>query len=235
MNSSDGGSYAAFQFGNSSDKIVPADFTGDGKTDIAIWRPSTGEWFILRSEDSSYYSFPFGTIGRHSRVGDFDGDGEDDAAVFRPSDSNLVYPPLDGRNDDSAVRNIRRRSGARPITTATVRPTLPFTDLRTVNGGFKEAQLANVLRYTFGNSPIKPVQGDYTGDGKADVAVLASFDRRMVCSSEAKTPAYYSFPFGATGDIPAPARLRRRRKIRLGRFPSVRSELVYAEIDRREF
>jgi hypothetical protein len=40
-----------FQFGTSSDKLAPGDYTGDGKTDVAFWRPETGEWFILRSED----------------------------------------------------------------------------------------------------------------------------------------------------------------------------------------
>ena len=46
-----------------TDKIMPGDFTGDGKTDIAFWRETTGEWFVLRSEDFSFYSFPFGSTG----------------------------------------------------------------------------------------------------------------------------------------------------------------------------
>ncbi|MDQ3132059.1 MAG: M36 family metallopeptidase, partial [Acidobacteriota bacterium] len=84
LRSSDGGN-STFQFGNSSDKLVPADFTGDGKTDIALFRPSTNEWFVLRSEDSSFYSFPFGAAGDVPVPADYDGDGKADPAVFRPS------------------------------------------------------------------------------------------------------------------------------------------------------
>jgi FG-GAP-like repeat len=77
----------AFIFGNSADRPVPGDYTGDGKADVAIWRPSTGEWFVLRSENNSYYSFPFGLPSDVPAPGDYDGDGKSDAAVFRPSNS----------------------------------------------------------------------------------------------------------------------------------------------------
>ena len=73
------------QFGVSSDKPVAADFTGDGKTDVAIWRPLSGEWFILRSEDASFYSVPFGISTDIPAPGDYDGDGITDLAVFRQS------------------------------------------------------------------------------------------------------------------------------------------------------
>jgi hypothetical protein len=75
------------QFGSSGDKTVPGDYTGDGKADIAFFRPSSGEWFILRSEDNSFYAFPFGSVGDIPAPGDYDGDGKFDAAVFRPSNA----------------------------------------------------------------------------------------------------------------------------------------------------
>jgi len=76
------------QFGDSNDKPVQGDYTGDGKADVAFWRPSTGEWYILRSEDSSYYSAPFGTATDIPAPGDYDGDGRFDTTVFRPSNAN---------------------------------------------------------------------------------------------------------------------------------------------------
>ncbi|MFN6964362.1 MAG: FG-GAP repeat domain-containing protein, partial [Pyrinomonadaceae bacterium] len=77
----------AASFGQSTDKAAAGDYTGDGKADVAFWRPSTGEWYVLRSEDSSFFAFPFGTSGDVAAPGDFDGDGKTDAAVFRPSNS----------------------------------------------------------------------------------------------------------------------------------------------------
>ena len=75
----------ALQFGDNADKAVQGDYTGDGKADVAIWRPSTGEWLIVRSEDFSFFGFPFGTAGDVVGPGDYDGDGRFDATVFRPS------------------------------------------------------------------------------------------------------------------------------------------------------
>ena len=75
----------AIQFGASTDKPAQGDYTGDGKTDIAIWKPSSGEWFIVRSEDFSFYGFPFGANGDIAAPGDYDGDGKFDPTVFRPS------------------------------------------------------------------------------------------------------------------------------------------------------
>ena len=63
------------------------DFTGDGRSDIAIFRPSSGFWFVLRSEDFSFFAFPFGANGDVPAPADFDGDGIVDPAVFRPSNS----------------------------------------------------------------------------------------------------------------------------------------------------
>ena len=84
MNRSTAGVIAA-TFGVSSDKQVQGDYTGDGKADAAFWRPSTGDWFVLRSEDFSFFAFPFGVSTDKPAPGDYDGDGRHDATVFRPS------------------------------------------------------------------------------------------------------------------------------------------------------
>jgi len=72
------------------------DFTGDGATDLAFFRPSTGFWYVLRSEDFTFFGFPFGTNGDKPGAGDYDGDGVTDAAVFRPSSSTWYIQPSSG-------------------------------------------------------------------------------------------------------------------------------------------
>lgn len=43
------GKTAQKAWGSSGDLPVQSDYDGDGKTDLGIFRASTGEWFILTS------------------------------------------------------------------------------------------------------------------------------------------------------------------------------------------
>lgn len=42
------------------DRPVSGDFDGDGATDIAVYRPDNGYWYILRSSDNALGAYQFG-------------------------------------------------------------------------------------------------------------------------------------------------------------------------------
>ncbi|MEO5680069.1 MAG: VCBS repeat-containing protein [Acidimicrobiales bacterium] len=61
-----------------------ADFDGDHKTDLSVFRPSSSTWFVANSAGGDT-ARAFGTSGDVPVPGDYDGDGKSDIAVFRPS------------------------------------------------------------------------------------------------------------------------------------------------------
>ena len=75
------------QWGESIDFPVPGDYDGDGKTDLAIFRPATGTWWILQSSStySTYQSQQWGESTDVPVPGDYDGAGKTDLAIFRPA------------------------------------------------------------------------------------------------------------------------------------------------------
>src|SRR5207245_4113244 len=63
------------------------DSDGDGTTDPACYRPSTGLWAILKSSTNYTTSMTvsWGLSTDLPVQGDYDGDGKTDPAIYRPS------------------------------------------------------------------------------------------------------------------------------------------------------
>ena len=145
--------YSASAFGISADKLVPGDYDGDRKTDVAVYR--NGTWYLQRSA-TGFAGIAFGDGGDIPVPADYDGDGKTDLAVFRPSNGYWYV-------------------------------------LNLVNN-----QFTAVL---FGQYGDKPVVGDYDGDGKADFAV----NRNGVWYIQRSQSGFIGISFGVASDKLIPA------------------------------
>lgn len=81
-------------FNLSNDLVVPGDYDGDGKTDIAVVREGNNSsanliWYIQQST-AGYKAVSFGLTGTDKTAqADYDGDGKTDIAIWRETDQKF--------------------------------------------------------------------------------------------------------------------------------------------------
>ena len=203
--------YSAISFGLFSDDIaVPNDFDGDHKSDIAVWRNSTGTFYVFNSSNNTVQIFRFGLPGDNPNISqDFDGDNRADFAVTRAQGGLLIWyiqgstsgfrSVQFGNAGDRALRGDYDGDGKADL--AVYRPN---TDVP-ANTFFVQRSSNNMwLIQTFGISTTdKTVPADYDGDGKTDIAVWRNTDG-IWHYLKSSNGSYNAFSFGLSGDLPTP-------------------------------
>lgn len=159
---------------DSANPQKPFDFDGDGKTDVSIFRPSSSEWWYLRSSDNQNRAFRFGNSTDKLVPADYTGDGKTDIAVFNPSTRDWFIL----RSEDSSfysftfgaagdIPQVGDFDGDGKADAAVFRPASALWFILRSTGGTHIQQ--------FGAPTDSPAVADYDGDGKADIGIIRFF------------------------------------------------------------
>ncbi|HEY0321740.1 MAG TPA: FG-GAP-like repeat-containing protein [Pyrinomonadaceae bacterium] len=185
------------------DVSVPGDYDGDKVTDLAIYRPSEGNWYVIKSSDSTVVTTNWGNVTDIPAHADYDGDGKTDVAVFRPSEGNwyIINSATStvtikgwGASTDKLVPADYDGDGKADI--AVYRPS--------EGNWYILNSLTNTMTLRqWGASTDTPVPSDYDGDGLYDVAVYRPSEGNWYVRKSAGGVVIKGW--GASSDITVPA------------------------------
>ncbi|HSI87426.1 MAG TPA: VCBS repeat-containing protein, partial [Pyrinomonadaceae bacterium] len=178
-----------------------ADFDGDGRTDVSVFRGSEGNWYINQSTDG-FMALKWGLASDVPVPADYDNDGKTDTAIFRATTDSSEWDfyvlnsngfTISGYSwglpgDVPAVADY---DGDGRADAAIYRPSEGnWYILKSSDGDFIIAS----------NPGDTPVPGDYDGDGKADGIMFTAGTWTGTLSGGGTM----NTSFGQAGDIPVP-------------------------------
>jgi hypothetical protein len=185
------------------DLATAFDYDGDHKSDISVFRPSSGAWYLQRSQ-AGLFGMLFGFGDDKIAPADYDGDGKTDIAVYRPStgvwyvvnSSNGTFSyHVFGLAEDLPTPADYDGDGKADI--CVFRPsTGTWYRQNSSNGEFFAIQ--------FGTSEDKPAVGDFDKDGKADISVFRPSTGAWYRINSSDNSIYGEL-FGVGSDVLAPA------------------------------
>ncbi len=164
---------------------TPFDFDGDGKSDIAIFRPSTATWYLHKSvlgDTATHWGLSTDIL----TPADFDGDGITDIAVWRPADlahffvlnsaTSTVTTEQFGQTGDDPIP-VADWDGDGKADIAVYRNAAVGNQSFFYFRGSRNNPNGNTTYLPWGQAGDDPVRGDFDGDGIEDATVFRPSDR----------------------------------------------------------